>query len=56
MSTQEVIEPLLLARLDALPDPPIRAFAVFRPAPGHRDGGRGRSMEVEWTRLRAADQ
>jgi len=43
------IAPIINARLDAFPGPPIRARAEFRPAPGHDDAGRGRWLEARWT-------
>lgn len=44
----EAIAPVLAARLAALPPPLVRARGVFRPKPGCPDGGRGRTLEVQW--------
>lgn len=43
------IEPILVARLAALPGPVIRAQGVFRPTAGHETAGGGRWMEVQWS-------
>jgi hypothetical protein len=43
------IEPVLAARLAALPRPSIRAKGVFRPTPSHTSADGGRWMEVQWT-------
>ena len=43
------IEPVIAARLAALPEPAIRARGTFRPMPGHENAGGGRWMEVQWT-------
>jgi hypothetical protein len=43
------LDALLAPRLAARPDPPIRAHAMFRPAPGHEHAGRGRWLEARWT-------
>lgn len=45
----DAIAPILHARLEALPGPPIRARAEFRPSPGHDNAGRGRWLEARWT-------
>jgi hypothetical protein len=44
----DAIAAVLPARIAALPGPVKRASAIFRPRPGHPDGGRGRSLEVQW--------
>ena len=43
------IEPVLAARLAALPGPATRARGKFRPTPGHDNAGGSRGMEVQWT-------
>jgi hypothetical protein len=43
------IQKELAARLAALPGPVVRATAAFQPRAGYADGGRGRSLEVQWT-------
>lgn len=44
----EEIAAALPARLEVLSGPATRAHAIFRPRHGHPDGGRGRTLEVQW--------
>jgi hypothetical protein len=43
------ITPILVARLEALSGPVVRARAIFRPTPGHADAEGGRWLEAQWT-------